>query len=183
MRQKRGQLFNLIVSHEPGLPGMRRALREVEAALGMKVLVFDSPRNLLLLKVDDPFKATALLRERLPLDTVVLRAVPLDSVAAPYLDEVAEEAAQLFSAKARPGNTFAIRLEGHLLDRESGAELHKQEAIRVIAKGIDAPVNLTAPDILVLVKVVRVRRSLHYAGIMVAPPSSIFSRARRAASG
>ncbi|KSW12252.1 hypothetical protein CF15_05745 [Pyrodictium occultum] len=174
----RYKLFNMIVAHEPGYYSMRRALREIEGILG-RVRVFDAPRSLLLLKVDDPYDAVARLARGLSEDSVVLRAIPVDLEVAPYVDYVAEAARELLYSKSSGGSAFAIRLEGRLYDRKTGRLLHKRDAIEAIADGIDLPVNLEEPDLLVLVKVVRVHRSLSYAAIMVAPPCSIYSRARR----
>ncbi len=177
-------LFNLIVSHEPGRNFSRRALREVQAVLG-RVTVFDTPQSLLLLRVDNPFHAVELLRERLPEDTVVLRVIPLDRVVEPLLSRVRDVVHELFRAKVPRGASYAIRLEGHLYTKRANGELrrlHKIEAIRVIADGIDNPVNLRNPDYLVLVRVVRVYRATYYAGVMVAPPDYVFSTVKRRAS-
>ena len=171
--------FNLIVSHEPGLHNMRRALREIEHILGRRVTVFDSPISLLLLSVDNPYSVVSKLAQDLPPDTVVLRAIPLDRVVSPYLEDVSEAVWSLVEKKSSTSDRFAIRLEGKLYSRKEGILLGSREAIDYIASKIDLRVDLSNPTLLVLVKTVRVYRSLHYAGIMVAPPTSVFSRAKR----
>ncbi len=173
------RLFNLIVSHEPGLHNMRRALREIEHALEKRVTVFDSPVSLLLLSVDNPFEAVSRLSQNLPPDTVVLRAIPLDRVVSPYLEDVSEATWSLVEEKASADDKFAIKLEGKLYSRTTGNLLGSREAIDYIASKIDLKVDLSHPTLLILIKIVRVYRSLHYAGVMVASPSSIFSRAKR----
>ncbi|ALL01186.1 hypothetical protein Pyrde_1138 [Pyrodictium delaneyi] len=172
----RYRLFNLIVAHEPGYYSMRRALREIESILG-RARVFDAPRSLLLLKVSDPYDAVRRIAREVTEDSAILRAIPIDLEVPPYVDYVASTAKELLSAKADRSTRFAIRLEGRLYDRETGRLLHKRDAIEIIADGIELPVDLDNPDLLVLVKVVRVHRSLGYAAIMVAPPCAVYSRA------
>jgi tRNA acetyltransferase TAN1 len=173
------KLFNLIVAHEPGYYASREAMRTIRSVLGA-VRLFAAPQSLLLLSVDDPYKAVAKLARELTDDSVILRAIPLDAVSSPYLDDVDKTVKKTLQEKygSKNGKTFAIRLEGHLVDNESGRLLHKDEAIRYLAKGIELPVNLDNPDILILVKIVRASKGLYYAGIMVAPPCSIYSRAK-----
>ncbi len=173
------RLFNLIVAHEPGYYASREALRSIRSILG-GVRLFAAPQSLLLLSVDNPYEAVAKLASNLPNDSVILRAIPLDAVTTPYLQDVDRAVKKLLADKygAEPGKAFAIRLEGHLVDEATGRRLHKDEAIKVLASGIDRPVDLDNPDILVLVKVVRASRGLYYSGIMVAPPCAIYSRAK-----
>jgi len=79
-------------------------------------------------------------------------------------------------SRARSNTTFAVKIEGHLYDRNTGKRLHKIEAVKIIANRISLPVNLSKPDLLVLVKSVRLSRALTYASIMVAPPCVIYSK-------
>jgi len=177
MEHKR--LFNLIIAHEPGYYASRDALRTVRTILG-NARLFAAPQSLLLLSVDDPYRAVATLADNLPEDSTILRAIPLDAVVSPYLRDVDTTLKRIVAEKygSNSRSTFAIRLEGHLMDNETGRRLHKDEAIKVLANGIDMRVDLSNPDILLLVKVVRASRGLYYAGIMVAPPCSIYSRAK-----
>jgi len=172
----RYRLFNLIVAHEPGYNSMRKALREIESIIG-RARLFDAPRSLLLLKVEDPYDAVKRIAREVSDDSVILRAVPIDLEVSPYVDYVAAAVKDLLKSKASENTRFAIRLEGKLYNRETGKLLHKREAIEAIAEDIDLPVDLDNPDILVLIKVVRVHRSLGYAAVMVAPPCAIYSRA------
>ena len=172
------RLFNLVVAAEPAWPGPRQALRLVRDILG-NVIVFDTPKSLILLKTEDPFQAVRRLREQLGPDDPVLRAIPLDGETAPYVEDVREAVAELIKSKKGGGKpSFAVKIEGHLMSRETGERLHNVDSARIIAEPIDLPVNLSNPDLLVLIKVVRLNRGQRYAGIMVAPPSVIYSRAK-----
>ena len=173
------RLFNLIVAAEPRWPGPRRALSLVKDILG-QAIVFDTPKSLILLRVDNPYEAVEKLAANLGPEDPVLRAVPLDGETPAYVEDVAEAVRSLVEEKAGAGKpSFAIKIEGHLRSRETGDTLHNIDSVKIIAEGIDLPVNLDNPDLLVLVKVVRLGRGQRYAGIMVAPPGSIYSRARR----
>ncbi len=173
------RLFNLIVAHEPGRWGFREALRVLRGLLP-GALVFDTPKHLILLRVGDPYAAVERLAANLDSGQPILRAIPLDAVAPPYVEDVARLAARLAAEKAEGGEaTFAVRVEGRLWRRETGEPVSSREAVEAIAEGIDLPVDLRSPGLLVLVKVVRLSRAQRYAGIMVAPPSSIYSRDRR----
>jgi len=173
------RLFNLIVSHEPWPGEERRTLRIVQDILG-RVRVFDTPRNLLLLKVDEPFEAVRKLEAHLGPEDPVLRAIPLDGETAAYAEDVRDAVVEVLREKLgdkRP--RFAIRLEGRLWSRETGQLLHKDEAISIIAEPIDLPVNLNNPEVIVLIKPVRLHRAQRYAGIMIGSPNAVYSRARK----
>ncbi len=175
------RLFNLIVAAEPAYPGPQRALRLIKTLLGNPI-VFDTPKSLILLRVENPYEAVKRLEKQLGPEDPVLRVVPLDGETPPYVEDVAEAARSLVEEKAGAIGgepTFAIKIEGRLYSREPGEPLHSADAVRIIADGIELPVNLDSPDLLVLVKVVRLSRAQRYAGIMVAPPDSIYSRARK----
>ena len=182
MAAKLFKLFNLIVAHEPWPPARREALHTLRSLLGAgNVRLFASPPSLLLLKVPDPYQVPGLLYRELGPSTPILRAIPLEGETPPYVEDAAEIVRDMVAEKAGElggSPSFAIRLEGHLYRRDDMARLHKDEAIRIIARNIDLPVNLSSPDILVLIKVVRVERAQRYAGIMVGRPGDIFSRAR-----
>ncbi len=179
------RLFNVIVAHEPGRWGFREALRFVKNVLP-GVVVFDTPRNLLLLKVGDPFGAVRRIAESADVDSPVLRAIPLDGEVPAFVEDVVDVVRELVGLKAsrlggRP--SFAVRVEGRLYSREGGGPVSSVDAVRAIAEPVDLPVNLRSPDLLVLVKVVRLSRSQRYAGVMVADPGSVFSRARLGVRG
>jgi tRNA acetyltransferase TAN1 len=172
------KLFNLIAAVEPGSWERHRALNLVRSVVPSARL-FSELQSLLLFKVDNPYVAVRRLAGKLVgADEPILRLIPVDTVTPPYPDDVAEAAARLVSLRARDGDTFAVRIEGHLFDRETGRRLHKVEAVQVIAEKISLPVNLSEPKLLVLVKVVRISRGLHYAALTVAPPCAIYSRAK-----
>ncbi|MET1102132.1 MAG: hypothetical protein ABWW69_06645 [Pyrodictiaceae archaeon] len=169
-------LFNLIISHLPGRYEFNEAMRILRSLLpGLRV--FDTPPPLILARVEDPYLAVKFLMENIPRGSPIIRAIPLDAVTLPYLSHVKLVVEKLAKRKLEPSDTFAIRLEGHLYaSNDKGVRrLHKDEAIRAIAEKINNKVKLYAPDKLILIKVVRVSRALRYAGIMVAPPSSIYA--------
>ncbi len=170
------RLFNLIVSHLPGIRESRRALRFVKSVVhGVRVI--DTPQSLLLLKVDDPYGAVKAIADSIePGSTPILRVVPVDVNTRPFLNVVREVVRELAS-KIPENSSFAVRLEGRLYD-ESGNPVHRLDAVRAIADPINRPVDLRNPDYLVLVKVVSLSYGQRYAAVMVAPPDSIFSIAR-----
>ena len=168
-------LFNLIVSHQPGRAGYLEALRYLRAYLeGFQV--FYSRQSIILARVPDPYRAVKVLADRLPPDSPILRVIPVDEVTPSYLEDVVEKVKVLYPRRIPRDARFAVRVEGRLYRREGG-EVSRLEAHRVIGGVVDRPVDLRNPDYLVLVKVVRVSGG-GYAGIMIAPPSSIYSRAR-----
>ncbi len=156
------KIFNLIVSHLPGWHNSRHALEELRRILG-HIQVFDTPHSLILLRVDNPFSAVEILRKALNPPTVILRAIPLTTVTYPYVEYVAE-IVEAYARRIIPHNkSFAIKLEGYLYAKDSGKRLHKKEAINIIAENIDRRVDLSHPDFLILVKVVKVHRAQRYA--------------------
>ncbi len=165
--------FNLIVTHLPGFPNKRDAMRHLQWLLD-DIEIVESRPNILLVRVSDPGLAVERLRRSLPRDTPILRVVPVHAVTYPRVDEVKNVVDRLLS-RAPPGS-FAVRIDGHLLDSERKM-MHKTDAAIVIADGIERPVNLSNPDILVYVKVVRYRRS-YLAAIYVGPPSGILRVAK-----
>ena len=175
------KLFNLVAAVEPSSWERRRALSFIRSNLPSARL-FAELQSLLLFRVGDPYSAVQLLASKLAgSDEPILRLIPVDVVTPPYPADVADVVARLTAERAGPGDTFAVKLEGHLFDRETGRRLHKSEAIRIIAEKVSLPVNLSEPTLLVLVKVIRVERSLYYAAITVAPPCSIYSKVRNRA--
>ncbi len=164
---------NLLVTHLPVWGGRRLALEDLRTALKGRVRLVAAHFNVMLLSVDydDPVQAVEDLRSSLPKGTVILRAIPVHRVVSPpELGEVARVVRELLS-RAPPGS-YAIRLEGRLED--SGREVSRDEAVKVIAEGIERPVNLGSPDVLVLVKRFRLRR-LRGAVIYVGPPRGVYS--------
>ncbi|MCE4611856.1 MAG: THUMP domain-containing protein [Desulfurococcales archaeon] len=167
---------NLLVTHLPVWGGRRLALEDLRTALRGRVRLVASHFNVLLLSVDyeDPLEAVEDLRRGLPRDTVVLRAIPVHRIVAPpEVEDVARVVKEILS-RAPPGS-FAVRLEGRLL--REGREISRDEAVKVLADPVDRPVNLSNPDILVLVKRFRLKR-LVGAAIYVGPPRGVLSTAK-----
>ena len=168
---------NLLVTHLPVWGGRRLALEDLRTALKGRVRLVASHFNVLLLSVDyeDPLEAVEDLRRGLPRDTVILRAIPIHKIITPpEVKDVARAVKEILS-KAPPGS-FAIRLEGRLL--QGGREVSRDEAVRILADSVERPVNLSNPDVLVLVKRFRLRK-LVGAAVYVGPPSGILSTTRR----
>ncbi|MCE4624294.1 MAG: THUMP domain-containing protein [Desulfurococcales archaeon] len=160
--------FNLIVTHLPGYPNKRDAMRQLSWLLD-DVEIVDSRPNIILAKVPDPDDAVRRLKRSLPIDsTPILRVIPVHAVTYPKVDSVREVVHRLLR-EAGPGS-FAVRLDGYLYS--DGERLHRVDAAKIIADGVERPVNLSSPDILVYVKVVRFRRS-YLAAIYVGPPDGI----------
>ncbi|ABM81024.1 THUMP domain-containing protein [Hyperthermus butylicus] len=172
----RYRLFNLVIAYEPGTHREDDAIRLLRSIIpGFRV--FDVAQFLILGKVyGNPYQAVQAAAEKLSEDDPILRMIPVDYNTPPYVESVAPLIAELIRERAKPGDTFAVRLEGYLYSRETERKLHKREAIEAIAENIDLPVDLDNPRILVLVKVVRLTRSLSYAAVTVAPPCTIYSR-------
>ena len=162
--------FNLIVTHLPGWPNARDAERHLYWLLREVEVVHRAP-NILLARVPDPRDAVARLRRSLPASTPILRVIPVDDVVYPRVDEVRESVHRLLAEA--PEGSFAIKLDGHLYSEE-GDRMHKLDAIKIIADGLDRPVNLSSPDVLVYIKVVRYRGG-YLAAVYVGPPDGILS--------
>ena len=171
-------LFNLIISHEPGWYNTRLVLRLIKSLLP-GVRIFDTPPSLVLAKTVNPFNDVLRLKKYIVEEqTPILRAIPLDDTCSPILSKVKEKVHDIFFKKVPKNASYAIRIEGHLYDDE-WKRLHKIDAIKEIAKGISNPVNLSKPDYLVLIKVVKAYRATRYACIMIAPPTYLISRSKR----
>ncbi|MCE4609380.1 MAG: THUMP domain-containing protein [Desulfurococcales archaeon] len=161
--------FNLIVSHLPGYDEKREAMKHLRWLLD-DVEIVESRPNLLLAKVEDPIDAVERLKRSLPKHTTILRVIPVMEVTYPNVENVRDVIHKLL--KGREGS-FAIKLDGHLYDSE-GRMMHKVDSITVIADGIDLPVNLSNPDILVYIKIVKYRRN-YLAALYVGSPEGILS--------
>lgn len=161
--------FNLIVSHLPGLHSRRIVREDMRRVLGDKVSFPLQGQSLTLaLYQGDPLEAVNLLREGLPRDTVILKVVPALEVVEPEISAVKDAVHRLLDGQ--PDGSYAIRIQGRITRR--GYPLGSREAIDEIARGVERPVNLSKPDILVLVRVVRVG-GFEAAAIYVGPPSGI----------
>jgi tRNA acetyltransferase TAN1 len=162
--------FNLIVTHLPGYPNKRDAIRQLTWLLD-EIEIVDSKPNILLAKVSDPIEAVKRLRRSLPENTPILRVIPVLRVVYPRVEQVRDVVHNLL--KEMPPGSFAIKIDGHLYDSE-GRMMHKVDSAQVIAEGIERPVNLRSPEILVYIKIVRFKRS-YLAAIYVGRPENILS--------
>ncbi len=169
------KLFNIVVSHQPGRDSYMEALRYLRAYLP-DFRVQYTRQSIILGKVNDPYKAVEILRARLPPDSPILRVIPVDEVTPPFLEDVIDAVKRLYPSRIPTSAKFAVRVEGRLYRRGDGNEVSRLEAQRLIGDVVDRDVNLSKPDYLILVKVVRIQRDLAYAAIMIAPPSSVYSR-------
>ncbi len=165
--------FNLIITHLPGYDEKREAAKHIHWLLDEYEIVESRP-NIMLLRIPNPDDAAARLARSLPENTPILRVIPVHAVTYPSVENVREVVHELM--RGRKGS-FAIKLDGHLLDSE-GARMHKTDAIRIVAEGIENPVNLSNPDILVYIKIVRYRRN-YLAAIYVGSPEGIVSTRKR----
>lgn len=167
--------FNLVVSHLPGLHARRLVREELRAVLGYDKVWFPVQGQSLTLAEyrGDPLKAVEELRRGLPEDTVILKVVPVLRVVEPDVEAVKAAVDELLSRA--PQGSFAIRLQGRLL--KGGKPLGSIETVKILAEGIDRPVDLRSPDVLVYVRVVSVKR-VRAAAVYVGSPSGVLSLAR-----
>jgi len=167
--------FNLVVSHLPGLHARRLAREELRAALGGERVRFPVQGQSVTLAeyLGDPLEAVEALRRGLPEDTVILKVVPALRVVEPEVDAVKRAVDELLSS-APPGS-FAVRVQGRLL--RGGQPLGSMEAVKLLAEGVERPVNLGSPDVLVFVRVVSLK-GVKAAAVYVGRPEGVLSLAR-----
>lgn len=172
--------FNLLVSTLP--LAARRARREVEAR--MRSLTGEAPeamevlsRGMLAVRVvTDPREVVARLRalgEREPQAfRFTRRWVPVDVWTRPELPAMKEAVARLRS-RIGPDETWRMTVER----RSAAAAPATAEVIRALAELIDAPVNLDAPNWILLVQLFADRVALS-----IVAPHEVFSVAKLPAS-
>ena len=169
-------VFNLIITHEPGLDNYRWARNQIRQLIGEGLRYISSYQSVILYDVDeDPHEVAKRLREALSGQaTPIIRAIPIDYVTQPYIDDV-EEVVKEISDKIPPQHTFRITLEGHLYMLVGGrrVRLHTIDSIRVLAKHIDREVNLEHPDTVLYIKVVKYMRGRRKAGISLLKPEEL----------
>ena len=172
--------FNLIVTHYPGYDNFIVVKNQLHEILD-DIRVVDSSQSILLALVNDPYKAVDIIRNSGLKDTPILRVIPVDEVVDVYVDRVADVSRKLLMEKSREGESFRIRLDGKLYEYANGEvrRLHRDEAIRIIAKDIDRPVNLTSPDWIIYIKVLKMYRVTELASVTVCRPDQILSFSRR----
>ncbi|GAB6147937.1 hypothetical protein JCM10135_04780 [Stetteria hydrogenophila] len=169
--------FNLIVTHLPGLPMRREAVRQLEALVD-EFRVVGYGQSIIYGVAPDPFRAVEEFRRSMPRSTPILRIIPVNDVVKPYIDAVRRSVHTLLSR--HPEGSVAVRIDGHLLD-ENGRVMHRRDAAVAIMNGIERPVNLRSPDVLVYIKVTRLRR-WRVAAIYTGPPSGILSTVKESRS-
>lgn len=151
--------FNLIVVHEPGIDNYERVRNYVKQLLGNKVLYAYSYQSVVLYKcLDEPHEcAEVIRRSSREAGIPIIKVIPVDLVVRADIAYV-REAVRKLANKIPQGETFRITLQGHLerTDREYSVELSTDIAIREVASEIDRPVNLTNPDWVVYIRVIRV---------------------------
>lgn len=165
--------FNLIVTHLPGSPAKREAIMELRRLLNDEVDIVATAPNIIFARVRDPDEAVSRIRSGLGEDTVILRVIPVYRVVDPNIEAVKKAVDDLL-LQADPGS-FAVRVDGYLRDSD-GSLMHRRDAAIKIAEGVDRPVNLSSPDVLVYVKVIRIR-GRYSAAVYVGPSSGIVSTA------
>ncbi len=169
--------FNLIVSAY----ALREeaAIEELTQYVGGLYVVWKQ-RSLILVRTTkmNPYEAIKVIRKEIdPYHTNILRIVPVDIVYSPFLEDVAKIVWDLAKEKIGENETFRITLEGHLLkltEEGKAVEARSREAIDYLAKNIDRKVNLTKPDKIVYIKVVRVAGK-PYSAIAICKPEDILS--------
>jgi len=163
--------FNLIISHLPGGFAKKEAIMELRRILRDDVDIVATEPNLIFARVRDPDEAVRALKDGLGEFSTILRVVPVYRVVDPNIDAVKSAVDDLLVMAGE--GSFAVRIDGYLRDSD-GRLMHKSDAIARIADGIERPVDLRNPDILVYVKVVRIRHR-YSAAIYVGPPELIIS--------
>ncbi len=166
--------FNLIVTHLPGGPAKREAIMELRRLLNDEVEIVSTAPNIVFARVRDPDEAVKRIREGLDSGSTILRVIPVYRVVDPNIEAVKRAVDDLLLQADR--GSFAVKVDGYLRDEE-GKLMHRRDAAIRIAEGVDRPVDLKNPDILVYVKVVRIR-GRYSAAVYVGPPKGIVSVAK-----
>lgn len=169
-----GPGFNLILTHEHGIENFRFILSKLRS-IGLNYVLVDKGPSVMLLRVDDPYSFVEKLREVFAGTRVIYRAIPVDAVVDPYVEVVAEKAAELAASKIPPDKTYRVTLNGRLYWLETRAPAHTMDAVRVIAEKIDRPVSLKHPDYVVYVRSVKLFHRRRYATITVTTPDKILA--------
>jgi tRNA acetyltransferase TAN1 len=173
--------FNLIVTHYPGYDNFVVVREQLRGILD-NFRVVDTGQSIILASVNDPYDAVEKIREYGLRDTPILRVIPVDVVTDVYVDRVADASRKKLSEKSKDEReSFMIKIDGRLYERKEDEirRLHKDEAISIIAEGINRPVNLKNPDWIVYVKTVKLYRVTELASISVCRPENILSFAQK----
>jgi len=92
--------FNVIITHEQGLDNYRFIMSRLRR-IGFDYVVVDKGPSIILLRVEDPYRAIEQLKESIREVPVVYRVIPVDLVVDPYVEVIAEKA----EASCRAKNT------------------------------------------------------------------------------
>lgn len=166
--------FNIVITHEQGFDNYRFILSRLRRT-GLDFTVVDKGPSVILLKVDDPYKAVETLRNYVSEIPIVYRVVPVDAVVDPYVEVVAKVAKELADQRIPLNKTFRVTLHGRLYWAETRLPARTMDAIRVIASGINRPVSLVNPDYVVYIRSIKLYYRRRYAAVTVAQPSMILS--------
>jgi tRNA acetyltransferase TAN1 len=151
--------FNLIVVHEPGIENYQRVRNAVKQVLGPRVIYVYSYQSVVLYKCLDEPRVCAETVKNYGRGTgiPIIKVIPVDRVCRAEIKAV-REAVREIARRIPEGSTFRVTLHGHVDREESGylVELRSDEAVREIAEEVSRPVNLTKPDWVVYVRVVRI---------------------------
>jgi tRNA acetyltransferase TAN1 len=167
--------FNIIITHEHGIDNYRFILSRIRQA-GINYVLVDRAPSIILLRVENPYDFVRALREYASNIQVLYRVIPVDAVVNPYVEEVADKAAELANSKIPPESTFRVTLHGRLYWAETRLPAHTMDAIRVIAEKINRPVSLKKPDYVVYIRSIKLYHRRRYAALTVTIPGMIFSK-------
>ncbi|MCS7128143.1 MAG: hypothetical protein N3E36_03065 [Sulfolobales archaeon] len=166
--------FNLVITFEAGFENYRYVYSILLDVLG-DFSVVDSAPSIILLRVEDPYRAIELFRKKSGEIRMIYRVIPIDSVVEPYVEDVAEESWRLADKKIPIGRTYRVTLSGRLYWKETGLPAHSLDAIRVIASNIDRPVSLKHPAYVVHVRSIKIYGRRRVASVTVTESSNILS--------
>jgi len=166
--------FNVIITHEQGLDNYRFVMSRLRR-IGFDYVVVDKGPSIILLRVEDPYRAIEQLKESIREVPVIYRVIPVDLVVDPYVEVVAEKAKLLAEQKIPVDKTFRVTLHGRLYWAETKLPAHTMDAIKVIAEGVNRQVSLTHPDYIVYVRSIKLYHRRRYATITVTTPDKIIT--------
>ena len=170
-------MFNLVITHEPGIDNYRWARNQLRQLVGEGLRYVSSYQSVILYDVDeDPHEVAARVRNALKgSGTPIIRVIPVDYVLDPYLKDVAE-VVKGFADKLPEGASFRITLEGHIYylgEDGRSRRMHTFNAVRELAKNINNPVDLVNPQYIIYVKVVRYLRGRRKACVSLVKPKEL----------
>jgi len=166
--------FNIIITHEQGLDNYRFVMSRLRR-IGFDYVVVDKGPSIILLRVEDPYRAIEQLKESIREVPVVYRVIPIDLVVDPYVEVVAEKVKLLAEQKIPVDKTFRVTLHGRLYWAETKLPAHTMDAIKVIAEGVNRQVSLTHPDYVIYVRSIKLYHRRRYATITVTTPDKIIT--------